>query len=46
MPADGEGEPLLYTHKKFVVAYNANRIIQVRPPARSLLLIFIAYYNR
>ena len=28
-PGEGEGEPLLYTHKKFVVAYNANRIIQV-----------------
>ena len=28
-PADGEGEPLLYTHKKFVVAYNGRRIIQV-----------------
>lgn len=28
-PADGEGEPLVYTHKKFMVAYNGNRIIQV-----------------
>ena len=25
----GEGEPLLYTHKKFVIGYNNDRIIQV-----------------
>ena len=29
VPAEDAGEPLLYTHKKFVVAYNGNRIIQV-----------------
>ena len=36
VPGEGEGEPLLYTHKKFVVAYNGNRIIQV-PHFASLL---------
>ena len=28
-PSEGDGEALLYTHKKFVVAYNQDRIIQV-----------------
>ena len=28
-PSDSDGEALLYTHKRFVVAYNDNRIIQV-----------------
>jgi len=28
-PAEGEGEALLYTHKRFVIAYNQDRIIQV-----------------
>ena len=29
VPADGESEPLLYTHKRFVIAYNGDRVIQV-----------------
>ena len=28
--AEAEAEALVYTHKRFVVAYNDNRIIQVR----------------
>ena len=29
VPSEGEGEPLLYTHKKFNIAFNGKRIIQV-----------------
>lgn len=39
VPAEGEGEPLLYTHKKFVVAYNGNRIIQVNLTSESPVAI-------
>ena len=29
VPADGDGEPLLYTHKKFVIAYNKNKSARI-----------------
>ena len=34
-PSEGEGEPLLYTHKKFTIAFNGKRIIQVNLTSES-----------